>query len=64
MRNPFKPFTGESLLVALGLTLITSLVLPIIKELVTSDEKREKGMFNLDEKNEEHFLIDKSELNS
>ncbi len=62
MKNPFKPFTGESILLALGITLISSLVFPVIKEIVKSNKKRNNNLFKLHNKDGSRFSMNKREI--
>lgn len=50
MKNPFRPFTGDSLLVALGMTLVSYLVFPMIKEFMNPSKEKGKEKFYLDNK--------------
>ncbi|MFZ5969246.1 MAG: hypothetical protein ACOYVK_18980 [Bacillota bacterium] len=62
MKNPFKPFTGESLIVALGLTFVSYMVIPFLLELIESGKEEGKGLFQLDQDRHERFLSEKGKL--
>ncbi len=63
MKRFFKPFTGEGFLIALGLTLASYLIVPLIKEVYRSSiQNKEKGIYSLEKEKEEAFLMNKGEL--
>lgn len=62
MKKILKPFTGESFLLALGLTAASYIIFPLIKEMLSQKDKGKKGLYYLDNKKEEKFIPYKSEL--
>lgn len=62
MKNPFKPFTSSSILLALGITLFGALVAPVIKEILTSYKEQNTDLFKLHTTDEDDFSMNKSEI--
>lgn len=62
MKNLFKPFNAESLLVTLGLTFITYMITPIVKEVFRYASSDNKTIYNIGEEKEDKFVMDKGAL--
>lgn len=62
MKNFFKPFNAESLLVALGLTFITYMITPIAKEFFRQTTSDEKKLHAIREGNENRIIMDRTSL--
>lgn len=62
MKNFFKPFNAESLLVALGLTFITYMLTPIAKELFRQVTSEDKKIYGFDKGKDKKFVMGKESL--
>lgn len=62
MKNPFKPFNGESILLAIGISFVSSLILPVIEEMVTSRKKQRNNVFNLNNQKTKDIIFNKNEI--
>lgn len=62
MKNFFRPFNAESLLVALGLTFITYMVTPIAKELFRQVTSEDKKIYGFDKDSDTKFVMGKDSL--
>ncbi|MCG8539128.1 MAG: hypothetical protein MJA82_04220 [Clostridia bacterium] len=62
MKNFFRPFNAESLLVALGLTFITYMITPIARELFRQITSTERRIYKVEEGNESKIVMNKGSL--
>ncbi len=62
MKKFFTPFTGESLLIGLGLTFLTYMITPIVKEIYKEAISNNKNIAHLGDEFEGRFVPDKSSL--
>lgn len=62
MKNLFKPFSAESLLVALGLTFISYIITPIAKEIFRQVSTDDKKIHRISSEAREKFVAEKGSL--